>query len=153
MGRPLRQDRLDTMKLVATTKNGEKVVLGKQVGYNKYIVDADKFENNADFSDRGIVRLVEKLDDKSEEFDAVLSITVDGKEESVLKITKSAFSTSNGAYGYMLGENGLEFLDANVKLTEVAEEPEEDTDEESSDTNNDQASITIEGGAAEGFEE
>ena len=136
MGRPLRKDRLDAMKLVATTKAGEKVVLGKQVGFNKYVVDGEKYENNANFADRGIVRLVEKFDENSADTDAILNISV------------------NGVYGYELVEEGIKFNDAEVKLVEVAEEPkEEDKDEPTTDSNNGQASITIEGGSAEGFEE
>lgn len=153
MGRPLRKDRLESMNLVATTKAGDKVVLGKQVGYNKYVVNADKYENNAEFAERGIIRLVDKFTDESAETDAILNISVNGKDEPVLKITKFGFSTVNGVYGYKLTEKGIEFDDADVKLAEVVEEPKEDTDDSTSDTNNNQASITIEGGAAEGFEE
>lgn len=154
MGRPLRKDRLDAMKLVATTKAGEKVVLGKQVGFNKYVVDGEKYENNANFADRGIVRLVEKFDENSAETDAILNISVNGKDEAVLKITKFGFSTVNGVYGYELVEEGIKFNDAEVKLVEVAEEPkEEDKDEPKTDSNNGQSSITVEGEAVEGFEE
>lgn len=116
MGRPLRKDRLDAMKLVATTKAGESVVLGKQVGFNKYVVDGEKYENNANFADRGIVRLVAKFDETSADTDAILNLSVNGKDEAVLKITKFGFSTVNGVYGYELTEEGIKFHDANVKL-------------------------------------
>ena len=116
MGRPLRKDRLDAMKLVATTKAGESVVLGKQVGFNKYVVDGEKYENNASFADRGIVRLVAKFDETSADTDAILNLSVNGKDEAVLKITKFGFSTVNGVYGYELTKEGIKFHDANVKL-------------------------------------
>ena len=126
MGRPLRKDRLDAMKLVATTKAGESVVLGKQVGFNKYVVDGEKYENNANFADRGIVRLVADFDENSADTDAILNLYVDGKAEAVLKITKAGFSTASGVYGYELVEDGIKFNDAEVKLVEASEESKKD---------------------------
>ena len=40
MGRPLKASTLEKMELKATTLDGE-VTLGKQVGYNKYIIEEE----------------------------------------------------------------------------------------------------------------
>ena len=74
MGRPLRQDTIEAMGLVASGKT-----LSKQVGYNKYhiVEDEDK-----------IVRLAEV--ENVEKGDVVLSLTDGNEAKPVLKIMKHA---------------------------------------------------------------
>lgn len=91
MGRPLRQDTIEAMGLVASGKE-----LSKQVGYNKYKVK-DSEENE-------IVRLAEVED--LEKGDVVLSLTDGNEAKPVLKIMKHLFQTADEAYVYELDEEG-----------------------------------------------
>ena len=91
MGRPLRQDTIEAMGLVASGKE-----LSKQVGYNKYKVK-DSEENE-------IVRLAEVED--LEKGDVVLSLTDGNEAKPVLKIMKHLFQTADEAYIYELDEEG-----------------------------------------------
>lgn len=109
MGRPLKKETIVKMNLIVETKDGQ-AVLGKQVGFNKYIVDEEA---------RKIVRLAKEIvaDD-----DAVLALTVKGETESVLKVLRNVVQTEKGVYAYKLnvtkvdGEEvvTVEFADAEV---------------------------------------
>ena len=111
MGRPLKKETIEKMNLVARTQKGE-VVLGKQVGYNKYIVDEET---------RQIVRLANEL---VQQDDAVLSLTVGESKESVTKILKNIFQTDKGVYAYKLVEDEVVFEREDVSFAgAVVEEP------------------------------
>lgn len=109
MGRPLKKETIEKMNLIVETKDGQ-AVLGKQVGFNKYIVDEEAHK---------IVRLAKEVvaDD-----DAVLALTVKGKSEPVLKVLRNVVQTEQGVYAYKLnvaevdGEEvaTVEFADAEV---------------------------------------
>ena len=89
MGRPLRKDTIDAMKL--KVESGE--TLSKQVGYNKYRTLEDE---------ERIVRLAEVAAD-----DDVVLVLHDGMDDyPVLKITKHFFFTSKDAYAYTLDDEG-----------------------------------------------
>lgn len=90
MGRPLRQDTIEAMGLVASGKT-----LSKQVGYNKYRVKDSEDE---------IVMLAETENLDSGE--VVLSLTDGVKSKPVLKIMKHLFQTSDEAYVYELNAEG-----------------------------------------------
>lgn len=90
MGRPLRQDTIEAMGLVASGKT-----LSKQVGYNKYRVKDSEDE---------IVMLAETENLDSGE--VVLSLTDGVKAKPVLKIMKHLFQTSDEAYVYELDAEG-----------------------------------------------
>lgn len=90
MGRPLRQDTIEAMGLVASGKT-----LSKQVGYNKYKVKDSEDE---------IVMLAETENLDSGE--VVLSLTDGVKSKPVLKIMKHLFQTSDEAYVYELNAEG-----------------------------------------------
>lgn len=90
MGRPLRQDTIEAMGLVASGKE-----LSKQVGYNKYRVKDSEDE---------IVRLAEVED--LEKGDVVLSLTDGNEAKPVLKIMKHLFQTADEAYVYELDADG-----------------------------------------------
>lgn len=131
MGRPLKKETIEKMNLTVTTKEGN-AVLGKQVGYNKYIVDEDNHK---------IVRLAKEViaDD-----DAVLTLQVNGEDKPVLKVLKNLVQTEEGVYAYQLVDDAVVFADANVAFgasedetpdeeEQVEEEPTtepETTDEE-----------------------
>lgn len=90
MGRPLKQDVIEKMGLVASGKE-----LSKQVGYNKYKVKDSEDE---------IVRLAEVEDlDKG---DVVLSATIGNGVYTVLKLMKHLIQTTEGAFEYTLDEEG-----------------------------------------------
>ena len=93
MGRPLRWQTLEKMELKATSAEGE-VTLGKQIGYNKYLVEEDP---------RKLVRLASEL---VEPYDAVMTLKVGDNEEKVLKITRRIFVTEEGVHAYSLDEDG-----------------------------------------------
>lgn len=101
MGRPLKKETIEKMNLTVTTKEGN-AVLGKQVGYNKYIVDVDAHK---------IVRLAKEViaDD-----DAVLTLQVNGEDKPVLKVLKNLVQTEEGVYAYQLVDDAVVFADANV---------------------------------------
>ena len=109
MGRPLKKETIEKMNLIVETKDGQ-AVLGKQVGFNKYIVDEEAHK---------IVRLAKEVvaDD-----DAVLALTVKGESEPVLKVLRNVVQTEKGVYAYKLnvtevdGEEvaTVEFADAEV---------------------------------------
>ncbi len=109
MGRPLRKDRLAKMNLSATKEDGSSVVLGKQVGYNKYVY--------GDESERNIVRLTDKY---VTDIDGVLQISVKGVNQPVLKITKKLFYTASGVYAYELTDNGVVFVDETITIVDPA---------------------------------
>lgn len=168
MARPLKKDY--TKDIVVHYYMGEELKEGKllkQVGYNKYIVvEGDAEKGTLPF----IVRLVAKeVAEKEKECGmgyVVVTHTEDG-EKSLAKLTKNLIVCSDGSvypFEYELDtsvEGVVKVLPkkgASVALEGfgevVVEEPkEEDKDDSTTDSNNGQASITIEGGSAEGFEE
>ena len=105
MGRPLKESMLKDMELKAETADGE-VTLGKQVGYNRYVVEEEP--------ERKIVKLAEDL---VEDQDAVLKIKHGEKEEPVLKITRTVFQTPTCVHPYELDEEGkVVFLEEDVSF-------------------------------------
>lgn len=90
MGRPLRQDVIEAMGLVASGKE-----LSKQVGYNKYKVKDSEDE---------IVRLAEV--ENVAAGDVVLSLTDGNEAKPVLKIMKHLFQTADESYVYDLDADG-----------------------------------------------
>ena len=113
MARPLPFKRLEKMDLTVKLFDGSSKKLGKQVGYNKYIVDEKTHE---------IVMLVEEL---KKEGDALLLLEDNGKDKPVIKIVENLFQTADKPYAYILDKNGkVEFLDKNVKIYDVSEDEE-----------------------------
>lgn len=111
MARPLPFKKLEKMDLTVKLFDGSSKKLGKQVGYNKYIVDEESHK---------IAMLVEKLE---KEGDALLLLEDNGKDKPVIKIVENLFQTSEKPYGYVLDENGkVKFLDENVKVYDVSED-------------------------------
>lgn len=82
MARPLPAKRLEKMDLTVKMFDGSSKKLGKQVGYNKYIVDEESHK---------IAMLVEKLE---KEGDALLILEDHGKDKPVIKIVENLFHTS-----------------------------------------------------------
>jgi len=129
MGRPLKKDTIVAMNLVAETKEGQ-VVLGKQVGFNKYIVDEEAHK---------VVRLASEL---VADNDAVLKLTVAGEEKPILKVLRNLVQTADGVYAYQLVDGEVVFADADVSFgagevattaaeeEKVEEEPKEEQVEE-----------------------
>ena len=110
MGRPLKASMLEKMELKATSEDGE-VVLGKQVGYNKYVVEEET---------RKIVKLSEEIVDP---IDAVMLIKHGDDEEPFLKITKNVFQTTTCVHPYTLDEEGkVVFLEEDVSLVDGGSE-------------------------------
>lgn len=108
MGRPLRKDKIEKMELSVSTFDGETKTLGKQVGYNKYIVDEETKE---------IVTLVEKLE---KEGDALLLLEDNSIEYPVVKIVRNIIQTPEKVYPYTCDEDGkIVFLDDNVTIYDV----------------------------------
>ena len=116
MGRPLRQDTIESMNLM-TEKD---YVLSKQVGFNKYLVkDADK-----------IICLSDKAENVNDlEYD-VLNLYVNGQAKPVTKILRNLVHTADGVFAYKLETKEVDgkketivvFADANVSFTK-SEEP------------------------------
>ena len=114
MGRPLKKADIVKMNLIAETKEGQ-VVLGKQVGFNKYIVDEDAHK---------VVRLASEL---VADNDAVLKLSVAGEEKPVLKVLRNLVQTADAVYAYKLKVEGkgddevatVEFADADVAFAGV----------------------------------
>lgn len=111
MGRPLKASVLEEMNLKAIMADKESeeegatktVTLGKQVGYNKYIVG----EN------REIARLTTEL---VFDYDAILKLRHGDKEEFVLKITNNVFQTETCVHAYELENGKVKFLEDDVEL-------------------------------------
>ena len=98
------------MELKAITLDGE-VTLGKQVGYNKYIIEEEP---------RKIAVLATEL---VEPYHATMTLKHGDKEEKVLKITKNVFQTETCAHGYTLDKEGkVVFLEEDVSLVEGGDE-------------------------------
>ena len=113
MARPLPFKRLEKMDLTVKLFDGSSKKLGKQVGYNKYIVDEESHK---------IAMLVEKLE---KEGDALLLLEDNGKDKPVIKIVENLFQTADKPYAYVLDENGkVKFLDENVKVYDISEDEE-----------------------------
>ena len=113
MARPLPFKRLEKMDLTVKLFDGSSKKLGKQVGYNKYIVDEESHK---------IAMLVEEL---KKEGDALLLLEDNGKDKPVIKIVENLFQTADKPYAYILDKNGkVEFLDENVKIYDISEDEE-----------------------------
>ena len=105
MARPLKKSTIEKMDLTVKTFDGESKKLGKQVGYNKYIVDEATHE---------IVKLAAELKEKG---DALLVLEDQGKDKSVIKIVEHLFQTPEKAYAYVRDAEGkVVFLDEGVSV-------------------------------------
>lgn len=121
MGRPLKYTTLEKMALTATTADGE-VTLGKQVGYNRYVVETEP--------ELKIVRLAEEL---KMPYDATMTLMHGDKEEPVLKITKNVFQTSTCVHPYHLDKDGkvvFDEKDVSLKTSESTDDSEDDSEDE-----------------------
>lgn len=97
MGRPLRYDAIEKMGL-----NTSKGQLGKQVGYNKYLVLTG--EENPKYEEGLVVRLAEADDEAKNE--VVLTAKIGNGVYTVLKLMKHLIQTTEGAFEYTLDEKG-----------------------------------------------
>lgn len=97
MGRPLRYDAIEKMGL-----NTSKGQLGKQVGYNKYLVLTG--EKNPKYKEGLVVRLAEADDEAKNE--VVLTAKIGNGVYTVLKLMKHLIQTTEGAFEYTLDEEG-----------------------------------------------
>lgn len=97
MGRPLRYDAIEKMGL--NTSMGQ---LGKQVGYNKYLVLTG--EENPKYEEGLVVRLAEADDEAKNE--VVLTAKIGNGVYTVLKLMKHLIQTTEGAFEYTLDEEG-----------------------------------------------
>lgn len=105
MARPLKKSTIEKMDLTVKTFNGESKKLGKQVGYNKYIVDEETHE---------IVKLAAELKEKG---DALLVLEDHGKDKPVIKIVEHLFQTPEKPYAYVRDAEGkVVFLDEGVSV-------------------------------------
>lgn len=113
MARPLKESKIKKMNLTVKLFNGESKKLGKQIGFNRYVVDDETKE---------IATLSQKL---KKEGDALLLLEDNGKDKPVIKIVENLFQTADKPYAYILDKNGkVEFLDKNVKIYDVSEDEE-----------------------------
>ena len=113
MARPLKESKIKKMDLTVKLFNGESKKLGKQIGFNRYVVDDETKE---------IATLSQKLE---KEGDALLLLEDNGKDKPVIKIVENLFQTADKPYAYVLDENGkVKFLDENVKIYDVSEDEE-----------------------------
>lgn len=105
MARPLKKSTIEKMDLTVKTFDGESKKLGKQVGYNKYIVDEETHE---------IVKLAAELKEKG---DALLVLEDHGKDKPVIKIVEHLFQTPEKPYAYVRDAEGkVVFLDEGVSV-------------------------------------
>ena len=117
MARPLKESKIKKMDLTVKLFNGESKKLGKQIGFNRYVVDDETKE---------IATLSQKLE---KEGDALLLLEDNGKDKPVIKIVENLFQTADKPYAYVLDENGkVKFLDENIKIYDVSED--EDSSQE-----------------------
>lgn len=131
MARPLPFKRLEKMDLTVKLFDGSSKKLGKQVGYNKYIVDEESHK---------IAMLVEEL---KKEGDALLLLEDNGKDKPVIKIVENLFQTADKPYAYVLDENGkVKFLDENIKIYDISED-EESSQEVQNAINEAEAGATV----------
>ena len=131
MARPLPSKRLEKMDLTVKLFDGSSKKLGKQVGYNKYIVDEESHK---------IAMLVQKLE---KEGDALLLLEDNGKDKPVIKIVENLFQTADKPYAYVLDENGkVKFLDENIKIYDISED-EESSQEVQNAINEAEAGATV----------
>lgn len=131
MARPLPFKRLEKMDLTVKLFDGSSKKLGKQVGYNKYIVDEESHK---------IAMLVQKLE---KEGDALLLLEDNGKDKPVIKIVENLFQTADKPYAYVLDENGkVKFLDENIKIYDISED-EESSQEVQNAINEAEAGATV----------
>lgn len=131
MARPLKESKIKKMDLAVKLFDGSSKKLGKQVGYNKYIVDEESHK---------IAMLVQKLE---KEGDALLLLEDNGKDKPVIKIVENLFQTADKPYAYVLDENGkVKFLDENIKIYDVSED-EESSQEVQNAINEAEAGATV----------
>ena len=131
MARPLKESKIKKMDLTVKLFDGSSKKLGKQVGYNKYIVDEESHK---------IAMLVQKLE---KEGDALLLLEDNGKDKPVIKIVENLFQTADKPYAYVLDENGkVKFLDENIKIYDISED-EESSQEVQNAINEAEAGATV----------
>ena len=131
MARPLKKSTIEKMDLSVKLFDGSSKKLGKQVGYNKYIVDEESHK---------IAMLVQKLE---KEGDALLLLEDNGKDKPVIKIVENLFQTADKPYAYVLDENGkVKFLDENIKIYDISED-EESSQEVQNAINEAEAGATV----------
>ena len=131
MARPLKESKIKKMDLTVKLFNGESKKLGKQIGFNRYVVDDETKE---------IATLSQKLE---KEGDALLLLEDNGKDKPVIKIVENLFQTADKPYAYVLDENGkVKFLDENIKIYDVSED-EESSQEVQNAINEAEAGATV----------
>lgn len=105
MARPLKESKIKKMDLTVKLFNGESKKLGKQIGFNRYVVDDETKE---------IATLSQEL---KKEGDALLTLEDHGKDKSVIKIVENLFQTSDKPYAYVLDADGkVVFLEEGVSV-------------------------------------
>ena len=131
MARPLKESKIKKMDLTVKLFNGESKKLGKQIGFNRYVVDDETKE---------IATLSQKLEKKG---DALLLLEDNGKDKPVIKIVENLFQTADKPYAYVLDENGkVKFLDENIKIYDISED-EESSQEVQNAINEAEAGATV----------
>ena len=114
MGRPLRRDMIVKMDLTASGKK-----LGKQVGYNKYLVQKDALEDTDE-----IVMLAKEEDLEKGHVKLMIGDNV------VLKLVRNLIQTEDGVIPYVLDEDGKIVINGEKVPSLPDVEPDEDTDDE-----------------------
>lgn len=109
MGRPLKRQTIVDMDLVASGKK-----LGKQVGYNKYLVQKTAKEDSEE-----IVMLSTEEDLEN----GYVVLKIDGKV--VTKILRNIIQTEDGIIEYITNEDGKMVINGEVVKPEEPKEPEE----------------------------
>lgn len=113
MARPLKESKIKKMDLTVKLFNGESKKLGKQIGFNRYVVDDETKE---------IATLSQKLE---KEGDALLILEDQGKDKPVIKIVENLFQTSEKPYAYVLDEDGkVKFLEEGINIYNVSPDVE-----------------------------
>ena len=134
MGRPLRYDLIEKMGLKTVDKNSKESILGKQIGFNKYLVLTGK--DNPKYEDR-IVVLSDKAEIVNDLHYEVLPLYVKGEAKPVTKILRNLVHTADGVFAYKLETKEVDgkketivvFADANVSFTKPEEPTTVEVDE------------------------
>lgn len=117
MGRPLKRETIVKMDLTASGKK-----LGKQVGYNKYLVQKDALEDTDE-----IVMLAKEEDLEKGHVKLMIGDNV------VLKLVRNLIQTEDGVIPYVLDEDGKIVINGEKVPSLPEEDGEEDTDSEQED--------------------
>lgn len=105
MARPLKESKIKKMDLTVKLFNGESKKLGKQIGFNRYVVDNETKE---------IATLSQELKKKG---DALLILEDHGKDYPVIKIVENLFHTAHKPYAYVLDADGkVVFLEEGISV-------------------------------------